>query len=75
MFEKTQEKAKFYVENVKMQLDPLTLGHVAPTVIHPEELKQILTETRAQIPEYLTLPASIEDIWYYYYMKQLFVWP
>ncbi len=60
------ERAMFYMENVKMQLDQLTLGHVAPTVIQPEELMQILAEIKAQIPEYLTLPAPIGNIWYYY---------
>lgn len=60
------EKAMFYMENVKMELDQLSLGHLAPTVIHPRELKQILTEIQTHIPKYLTLPTEIEDIWYYY---------
>ena len=60
------EKGMFYMENIKMQMDQLTLGHIAPTVIQPGELKRILKQIRAQIPDYLTLPAPEDDIWYYY---------
>ena len=35
-------KAMFYIENMKMQLDQLTLGHLAPMVIQPEELIRVL---------------------------------
>lgn len=60
------QSGMFYMENMKMELDQLALGHLAPTVIHPNELKRILVEINAQIPNYLTLPAPQEDIWYYY---------
>lgn len=60
------EKAMFYMDNIKMELDQLSLGHLAPSVIHPGELKQILTGIQSQIPKHLTLPAPVEDIWYYY---------
>ena len=60
------ERGMFYMDNVKITLDQLSLGKVPPTGIHPAELKQILTEIQAKIPNYLTLPAPIEDIWYYY---------
>ena len=40
------ERAMFYMENVKMQLDQLTLGHIALTVIQPEELKRIWQKLR-----------------------------
>jgi len=60
------EKSMFYMDNVKMQMDQLSLGHLAPTVLHPNELKEILTEIEDKIPDNLALPAPIEDVWYYY---------
>ena len=60
------EKAMFYMDDVKMGLNQLSLGHLAPTVITPGELKRILTGIQSQIPNHLTLPAPTEDIWYYY---------
>lgn len=60
------EKAMFYMDDVKMELDQLALGHLAPTVIHPGELKRILIDIQSKIPSHLTLPAPVENIWYYY---------
>ena len=60
------EKAMFYINEVKMELDQLSLGHLAPTVIDPQELKRILIDIEAKIPKYLTLPAPTDNVWYYY---------
>lgn len=60
------EKAMFYMDNVRMQLNMLSQGHLAPTVIPPGQLKKILMEIQEQIPNYLALPKSVDDIWYYY---------
>lgn len=60
------EKGMFYIQDVKLSLDQLALGHIAPQSLTPGELKRILVEIQAQIPKYLMLPAAIEDVWYYY---------
>lgn len=60
------EKAMFYMDNVKMQMNQLSLGHLSPTVIPPGQLRKILTDIQSQIPEHLKLPAPVEDVWYYY---------
>ena len=60
------EKAMFYIDSVKMGMDQLSLGHLAPSVIRPTKLKRILSDIEGQIPKGLTLPAPVGDVWYYY---------
>ena len=60
------EKAMFYIDSVKMGMDQLSLGHLAPSVIRPTELKRILVDIQGKVPKRLTLPAPVEHIWYYY---------
>lgn len=60
------ERALFYMDNVKIQMNQMALSHLSPTIIPPRDLKRILTSIRSLIPNYLMLPADIDDIWYYY---------
>lgn len=62
----TIERGMFYIQDVKLSLDQLALGHIAPQSLTPRELKRILTEIQGKIPKHLSLPAAVDDIWYYY---------
>lgn len=60
------EKALFYISNVRMQLNQLSLGHLSPVIIPPKDLKRILSDIEKHIPNYLMLPKPTTDTWYYY---------
>ena len=60
------EKAMFYIDSVKMGMDQLSLGHLAPSVIRLTELRCILIDIRQKAPKKLPLPTPIKDVWYYY---------
>ena len=43
------------MEHVQLQLNRLSLGHLLPSVITPENLKDLLLEIESHLPEYLKL--------------------
>ena len=45
-----------YLEHLDMQLNMLSLGHLSPSTIAPENLRLLLLEIRAHLPPYLKLP-------------------
>ena len=45
----------------------LSLGHVSPSIIIPENLKMLLLEMQTKLPYHLTLPEDpTETLWKYY---------
>lgn len=44
--------------HVRAQLDMLSLGHLSPSIITPERLREVLLEIQAKLPHHLTLPVD-----------------
>ena len=58
---------RMYLEHLSSQLDMLSLGHVSPSIITPENLKKLLLEMQTKLPYHLTLPEDpTENLWKYY---------
>ena len=58
---------RMYLEHLSSQLDMLSLGHVSPSIITPENLKKLLLEMQTKLPYHLTLPEDpTENLWNYY---------
>ena len=56
-----------YLAHLSSQLDMLSLGHVSPSIITPENLKKLLLEMQTKLPYHLTLPEDpTENLWKYY---------
>ena len=56
-----------YLQHLGAQLNMLSLGHLAPSVISPKYLKQVLMEIKTFIPVTVKLPADPQkDLWYFY---------
>lgn len=60
------EKTLFYMDDVKMQLDQLSLGHLSPSVLPSFQLKRILLDIQSKLPDNLKLPKNPQAVWYYY---------
>ena len=60
-------RALDYVENLKIQLNFLSTGHLTTNTISPKKLKMVLLELKSHLPTTLRLPADVNnDLWYYY---------
>ena len=46
------------LEHVRAQLDMLSMGHLSPSIITPERLREVLLEIQAKLPRHLGLPAD-----------------
>ena len=58
---------RMYLAHLSSQLDMLSLGHVSPSIITPENLKKLLLEMQTKLPYHLTLPEDpTENLWKYY---------
>lgn len=56
-----------HVQNLWIQLNMLSLGHLSPGLISPRELKRLLIEIKTKLPGTLRLPADPnQDIWSFY---------
>lgn len=61
------ERAVYYIDNVKLELNMLSLSHLSPSTITPKSLQFILNEVESQLPTNLRLPADPKtDTWYFY---------
>jgi hypothetical protein len=59
--------AILYSEQLKLQLNMLSLGRLSPSVITPTNLRSLLTEISNHIPPSVTLPSDIDkNLWHYY---------
>ncbi|MES9990712.1 MAG: envelope fusion protein, partial [Candidatus Thiodiazotropha sp.] len=60
-------RANFYLENLRLELNMLSLNHLSPSLITPKNLKQLLLTVKTKLPFSLKLPEDPEtDIWYFY---------
>ena len=59
----------FYLEEIQVQLNMLSLGKLAPITVKPDKLKHILFDIQDKLPEPLRLPMNPKsNIWEYYRM-------
>ena len=59
--------ATFYIENLKIRFNALSLGHVSTTIISPRDLQRLLLDIKSKLPPYLQLTQDPKkDIWTYY---------
>ena len=57
----------FYLEELQVQLNMLSMGKIAPITIKPEELRHTLLAIQNKLPENLRLPFNPKaNIWNYY---------
>jgi len=62
-----QHAAMFCLEDLKLQLNMLSLGHLSPSIITPKFLKSLLISIATQLPPALSLPlAPVPHQWQYY---------
>ena len=55
------------LEHVRAQLDSLSLGHLSPSIMTPNYLREILTKIQTELPPHLRLPVDpTEELWRYY---------
>ena len=63
----TTQDAVFYLENLKSELNMLSMHHLSTSTISPENLQKLLTEVESKLPNNFELPRnSRKDIWYFY---------
>lgn len=61
------QKAMFYAEHIKSQLNMLSLGHLSPSTITPGNLKVLLNEIKDNLPKYLELTEDPnKNLWFFY---------
>ena len=61
------QDAVFYLENVKSELNMLSMHHLSTNTISPKDLKELLIEVESKLPNNFELPRSPrKDIWYFY---------
>ena len=60
-------RATTYITRVEMKLNQLSLGHLSPAILPPNQLQMMLLAVRNKIPARLMLPGDpITQLWYYY---------
>ena len=63
----TTQDAVFYLENLKSELNMLSLQHLATNTISPKDLRELLIEVESKLPNNFELPRKPrDDIWFYY---------
>ena len=61
------QRAMFFLENLRLQLNLLSLGHLSPSIISPTNLRALLLDIQARLPSTLKLPNDPQkDLWYFY---------
>ena len=61
------QNAVFYLENLKTELNMLSLNHLSINTISPNDLQKLLIEIQAKLPNNHELPKNPRhDIWYFY---------
>ena len=60
-------KAVTDMDMLQMQLNMLSLGHLSPSTIPPNEFRKLLLEIQSHLPFYLELPSDPEkNVWDFY---------
>lgn len=55
------------LEHIMTQLDILSLGHLSPSVVTPNHLREVLLRIQTELPHHLRLPLDpTEGLWKYY---------
>ena len=63
----TTQDAVFYLENLKSELNMLSMHHLSTSTISPKDLKELLIEVESKFPNNFELSRSPrKDIWYFY---------
>ena len=63
----TTQDAVFYLENLKSELNMLSMHHLSTSTISPKDLKELLIEVESKLPNSFELSRSPrKDIWYFY---------
>ena len=63
----TTQDAVFYLENLKSELNMLSLQHLATNTISPKDLRELLIEVESKLPNNFELPRKPgDDIRFYY---------
>ena len=61
------QDAMFYLENLKLELNMLSLQHLSTNTISPSNLREILTDVESRLPSNFELTSNPRiDIWYFY---------
>ena len=61
------QDAVFYLENLKSELNMLSMHHLSTNTTSPKDLKELLTKVESKRPNNFELPRSPhKDIWYFY---------
>lgn len=56
-----------HLQQCRLRLNMLSLGHLFPTVVSPANLRQLLSDIANQLPPNLELPYDPDtDLWSYY---------
>ena len=59
------QRAMFFLGNLRLQLNLLSLGHLLPSIISPTNLRALLFDIQARLPSRLKLPNDLQkDLWY-----------
>ena len=60
-------KAQLDMEQLQSQLNMLSLGHLSPITVTPDEFRRVLEEIQSHLPFYLKLPSNPEtNLWDFY---------
>lgn len=63
----TTQNAVIYLENIRTELNMLSMLHLSTSTISPRNLRSLLVEIKSKLPNNFELPKSpITDIWYFY---------
>ena len=63
----TVQRATFYLENLRLELNMLSLNHLSPSTITPKNLRKLLLDIKTRLPSSLKLPEDpMANIWYFY---------
>ena len=63
----TTQDAVFYLENLKSELNMLSMQHLSTNTISPKDLKELLIEVESKLPNNFELPRNPrKDIWNFY---------
>ena len=61
------QRGSLYLQNLRLELNMLSLNHLSPSTITPKNLRKILIDIRTRLPSSLKLPGDpMTNIWYFY---------
>ena len=61
------QRGTLYLQNLKLELNMLSLSRLSPSSITPRNLRKLLVQIQAKLPSTLKLPEDPRsDIWYFY---------